>query len=78
LAKNPDLVEIQDLAFLNQLKDDFNRNYIEYKSMTPYICGTVVNKPNGAPQFIRKLKMIRASIFTLMCISGSKLFISER
>lgn len=49
LAQNPELVEIQDLNFLKQLKDDFNRNYINYKSMTPYICGTVVNKPNKMP-----------------------------
>jgi len=47
LSQNPDLIEIQDLSFLNQLKDEFNRNYINYKSMTPYICGTVVNKPNN-------------------------------
>ena len=57
---------------------DFQKNYINYKSMTPIICGTVVNKLKGQPQFHRKLKMIRASLFTMMCISGSRIFISER
>ena len=44
LAKNTGLVEILDIGFLEDLKDEFNRNYFKYKSNTPIICGTIVNK----------------------------------
>jgi hypothetical protein len=44
LAKNHGLVEILDNEFLYDLKLDFNKNYFTYKSNTPIICGTIVNK----------------------------------
>ena len=43
-AKNHGLVEILDIQFLEELKADFNKNYFTYKSNTPIICGTIVNK----------------------------------
>ena len=43
-AKNPGLVEILDIDFLEDLKMDYNRNFFKYKSNTPIICGTIVNK----------------------------------
>ena len=77
-AKNSDLIEINDPVFLNELKEDFINNYSTYGTLTPLICGTVVKKPYGIENFSRKLKMIRAPIFTLLCISGSALFIEEK
>jgi hypothetical protein len=64
--------------FLNELKEDFIKNYNTYGTLTPLICGTVVKKPFGIENFSRKLKMIRAPIFTILCISGSALFITEK
>ena len=63
---NRGLVEITDKEFLNKLKVDHNRKYGMYKSMTPIICGTVINNGLDQPIFERKLKMIRAPLFSLL------------
>ena len=41
---NTGLIEIKNKEFLEKLRKDFDLNYIKYKSMTPIICGTIVNK----------------------------------
>ena len=44
LYRNKGLTEIKDKVLLKQIRDDFNKNYKHYSSMTPIICGTLVNK----------------------------------
>ena len=75
---NPGLTEITDPNFLSEIKGDYIKNYKTYGTQTPIICGTVVKKPFGQSNFSRKLKMIRAPIFTVLCLSGSALFISTK
>ena len=65
-SKNPGLIEIKDKAFIQKLKDDFIQNYRTFDTFTPIICGSVVGRAHGMPNYIRKLKMMRASLFTLL------------
>ena len=77
LLLNDDLVEVTNEEFLSKLKKDFLRNYSKFNSLDPFICGTVVNKAIGQPQFDRKLKMIPATIFTLLQLMRSDKFTSN-
>ena len=47
LAVNSDLVEIKDSEFLLKLKLEFNANYSKFNSMSPLICGSIVNHGIG-------------------------------
>ena len=47
MANNQDLHEIKSKEFVSKLKKDFNGNFSKYYSMSPIICGTVVNKGIG-------------------------------
>ena len=60
------LTEIKNEEFLTLLKNEFHSNSRDYKSMAPIICGTIVNKAQNSRQFDRKLKMIKAPLFTLL------------
>ena len=66
MALNEGLIEIKNTEFLNKLKMDFLGNYSKFYSMSPIICGTIVNKGLGQPNFDRKLKMIKAPIYGLL------------
>jgi len=66
MALNEDLTEVKNKEFVSKLKKDFNGNYSKFYSMSPLICGTVVNKGIGQPNFDRKLKMIKAPIYALL------------
>ena len=77
-SKNEGLLEIKDQEFLDELREDFIKNYSAYGTLTPLITGSVVKKPHSQSAFARKLKMIRAPIFTLLCISGSAMFIETK
>ena len=77
-SHNLGLAEIKDVKFLAELKADFNRNFVNYKSMTPIICGTVVNKSHYQKTFDRKLKMLRCTLFSLLQICQSKEFITKK
>ena len=66
MSQNLGLVEIKDKAFVKKLKLDHNLNYGKYKTMDPIICGTVTNKCAGAQVFHRKLRMLRAPLFSLL------------
>ena len=63
---NEDLIEIKNIKFLTLLKTDFLGNYSKFYSMSPIICGTIVNKGMGQPNFDRKLKMIKAPIYAML------------
>ena len=65
LYPNKGLTEIKDPSVIKQLKKEFDRNYKHFGSMTPIICGTVINNGQEKP-FERKLKMMRASLFALL------------
>lgn len=43
-SKNPELVEIFDKDFIADLRLEFNRNYLKYKTLVPIICGSIVNR----------------------------------
>ena len=42
--------------------------------MAPIICGTIVNKGHNQGRFERKLRMLRAPLFSLLQICQSKEF----
>jgi hypothetical protein len=65
-SNNNGLIEIKDEEFLSQLKADFGFNYRKFNSYSPQICGTIVNHGLGQPVFDRKLKMVRAPIYSLL------------
>ena len=65
---NKGFSEIKDAEFLQELKEDFNKNYIHYGSMNPIICGTIVDKCHLQGTFDRKIKMIRAPLFSLLTV----------
>jgi len=77
ISHNSDLVEIKDKELVEKLKLDHNYNYGTYKSMTPIICGTIINKGCNQKVFERKLKMLRAPLFSLLQICQSKDFITK-
>lgn len=45
--------------------------------MCPVICGTIVNKGIGQKDFDRKLKMLRAPLFSLLQLCQSKEFVKS-
>ena len=71
MYRNRGLVEIKNKEFLQKLKKDFDINHVKYKSMTPIICGTIVNKGFGDGTYDRKLKMLRAPLFALLQLCQS-------
>ena len=64
IQENQGLTEIKDQEFLEKLKKDFKLK--TYMSRSPIICGTIVNKSHAQKTFDRKLKMVRAPLFTLL------------
>lgn len=68
LAANVGLTEIEDPEILKMIKYDYAKNYVDIRSSTPIICGTVISKQFGQPQFQRKLKMLRTPIFSLLSL----------
>jgi hypothetical protein len=60
------MTEIMDKKFIKELKKEFVSTYSKFNSDSPLICGTIINNAIGKPIFQRKLKMVRASIFSLL------------
>jgi hypothetical protein len=46
-SKNEGLLEIKDQEFLDELREDFIKNYSAYGTLTPLITGSVVKKPHS-------------------------------
>ena len=65
---NSDLDEIKDPEILNQLKSSYS------KFQQPILLGSVIPKGKG---FTRKQTMMRADLFTLMCITQTKSYVSS-
>ena len=57
-SHNNGLVEIKDKDFIEIMRNEHNLNYGTYKTKTPVICGTIINKSFGQKLFQRKLKML--------------------
>ena len=53
---------------MEHLTYDYKKNYLEFRSDTPLICGSLVNRKVNQKPFDRKLKMLRASLFSLLSI----------
>ena len=66
MALNEDLIEIKNTEFVSKLKMDFLGNYSKFYSMSPIICGSIVQKGLGQPNFDRKLKMLKAPIYAML------------
>ena len=43
MSNNKGLTEIKDSSFLQMVKREFDANYKHFGSLTPIICGTVLN-----------------------------------
>ena len=78
MSLNEDLQEIKNTEFVTKLKKDFLGNYSKFYSMSPVICGTIVNRGIGQPQFDRKLKMINAPIYALLQLMQSREFVQNK
>lgn len=44
LATNKGLTEITDEEILNELRYEHKREYVKQRALTPFICGSVVEK----------------------------------
>ena len=75
MALNEDLQEIKNREMLYKLKKDFLGNYSKFNSFSPYICGSLVNRGLSQKNFDRKLKMMKASVYTLLQLTQSRLFV---
>lgn len=74
LSQNKDLIEIKDKKILNELAYQYKKDYLTYRTSTPLISGTVVTSKNNQGIFERKLKMLRAPIFSLLAVCQCKEF----
>lgn len=77
LAQNNELKEITDDKVLKMLRYEFNKDYLKSRSMTPQICGTIIQKESFYSTFQRKLKMLRVPIFSLLALSQVEGFASN-
>ena len=67
-CQNKGLTEILDGEILEFLKYEYKKNYTIYRTDTPLICGTLVNRNRYQNIFDRKLKMLRTPIFSMLSI----------
>lgn len=72
ISDNKGLVEIKEKEIINQIKEDMNLLPLDEQDIAPIICGTVVN---GG--FSRKLRMLRADIYSMLTVCHSSYFIQE-
>ena len=70
---NEELIEIKNSDVVKQIKQSLNLMAKETNDLNPIICGTVVN---GG--FNRKLRMMRADLFSGLAISHSYQYVSNR
>lgn len=77
MAQNPGLTEIMDKSILKELRYEYQRNKWSYRTLTPLISGTVVNRGPGYHLFERKLKMLRVQLFALLSIIQCKNLVNE-
>lgn len=68
---NEGIKEITKTSEVQAIKESLRLGFADQHDTSPIITGSVIN--NSAP-FSRKLKMMRADLFTLMCISESPHF----
>lgn len=68
-ANNNNLTEITNEKILKQIRYDFNKEFLKNRTLTPLICGTIINRARGQGPFTRKLKMLRAPLFSLLALS---------
>jgi len=68
VALNTGLIEIRDEQLLAHLKYEYNKEYLLYRTDTPLIRGTVVNRLQSQERFERPLKMMSTPLYTLLSI----------
>lgn len=78
LACNRELIEIKDTKILKELRYQYEKDYLENRSETPMICGTVVSREPGQGVFDRKLKMLRTPIYSMLAIAQCRDFFPQR
>lgn len=74
LAQNKGLTEVTDPAIVEELTYQYKKDYLSYRTNTPLICGTVVKREHGHGVFDRKLKMLRASVYSLLSVCQTSEF----
>ena len=72
-AANDELIEITDRRLVSRIRDELNLNPNERDKVAPLICGTVVNG-----SFTRKLRMLRADLFTLLAVCQTAAFVNDK
>ena len=73
LLANEGLIEIKNQAIVDNIKDELNLTFHESDEIAPVVCGTVIN---GG--FNRKLRMLRADLFTMLSVCQSAEIISHK
>lgn len=68
LACNRELAEVRDPEVLDELRFQYENSGNANKTLTPLICGTLINHKPGQAVFERKLKMLRTSLYSLLSV----------
>ena len=71
-SHNEGLIEIKDRSVVDKIKEDLNISFRYGTDIAPMIVGSVV-----MGGFKRKLKMMRADYYSMLCISESTYTISS-
>jgi len=67
-APNEDLIEIKDKKIVSEVRKNLNLTFKDTDDIAPFVVGTVIVYDG----FQKKLKMMRADLFSLLSISQSK------
>ena len=70
------MIEIKDDILIDQIEKTLNFGFKDSEDTSPVIVGTVVNCKNKG--FSRKLRMLRADIFTFLSVCSSRKYVSSR
>lgn len=78
LATNKELVEIKDPLLLKELRYQYEKEFLNNRTETPIICGTIVNRRATQDVFDRKLKMVRTPLYCLLAICQTREFFPDQ
>lgn len=72
ISNNEGLTEIKERELIDHIKEELNLLPEDEQDIAPFICGTVVS---GG--FARKLRMLRADIFSMLAVCHSSYFVTD-
>lgn len=78
LARNKGLLEITDKKIVGELRYQYCKDYLNNRTDTPLIMGSVVRKFERQRLFERKLKMLRTPLYCLLAICQCRDFFEDQ